>query len=166
MTQEIQDNEALASKRRKLLTSFKSNTRVYDDYSIEVTPKAEGEPSQLEVKKLGKSKRYVTNGKSPLACIELKVPADVPDRAAAFFKELDKLTRDIQLSPPQLPEGEWLLDRDDVKVHLAKDTQEVTAWMFFKAVNGIGLRTQLYNLANKIDLCLASNPTIEGLQKP
>ena len=50
------------SVRRKLQKSFKSNTRIYDDGSIEVDPQAQGEPSQKDVKKVGKSKRYVTNG--------------------------------------------------------------------------------------------------------
>ena len=45
-------------KRRKLQRSFKSNTRIYDDGSIEVDPQAKGEPLQKDVKKVGKSKRY------------------------------------------------------------------------------------------------------------
>ena len=54
------------SPRRKLQKSFKSNTRIYDDGSIEVDPQAQGEPSQKEVKKVGKSKRYITSGTNPL----------------------------------------------------------------------------------------------------
>jgi len=38
-------------KRRKLQKSFKSNTRIYDDGSIEVDPQAQGEPSQKDVRK-------------------------------------------------------------------------------------------------------------------
>ena len=53
-------------KKRKLQKSFKSNTRIYDDGSIEVDPQAQGEPSQKDVKKVGKSKRYITNGKGGL----------------------------------------------------------------------------------------------------
>ena len=79
--------------RRKLQRSFKSNTRIYDDGSIEVDPQAQGEPSQKDVKKVGKSKRYVTNGKNPLTCVELKCPENVPDKAAFFHKELAKLTK-------------------------------------------------------------------------
>ena len=67
-------------KKRKLQKSFKSNTRIYNDGSIAVEPQAQGEPSQKDVKKVGKSKRYVTNGKNPLTCVELKCPEDVPDR--------------------------------------------------------------------------------------
>ena len=47
-------------KKRKLQKSFKSNTRIYSDGSIEVDPQAQGEPSQKDVKKVGKSKRYIT----------------------------------------------------------------------------------------------------------
>ena len=102
-------NEVKTDSRRKLQKSFKSNTRIYDDGSIEVDPQAQGEPSQKDVKKVGKSKRYVTNGKNPLTCVELKCPENVPDKAAFFHKELAKLTKDIQISEPQLPEGEFLL---------------------------------------------------------
>ena len=87
--------EAPKTARRKLQKSFKSNTRIYDDGSIEVDPQAQGEPSQKDVKKVGKSKRYVTSGKNPLTCMELKCPEDVPDKAAYFQKELDKLTKDM-----------------------------------------------------------------------
>jgi len=88
-----QENEVqgISSPRRKLQRSFKSNTRIYDDGSIEVDPQAQGEPSQKDVKKVGKSKRYITNGKNPLTCVELKCPEDVPDKAAFFHKELAKL---------------------------------------------------------------------------
>ena len=70
-----------AQKKRKLVESYKSNTRIHDDGSIEVDPQAQGEPSQKEVKKVGKSKRYLTTGKNPLTCVELKCPEDVPDKA-------------------------------------------------------------------------------------
>ena len=67
---------------KKLVESYKSNTRRYDDGSIEIAPQEKGEPSQKDVKKVGKSKRYVTNGKNPLTCVELKCPENVPDKAA------------------------------------------------------------------------------------
>ena len=107
-------------KRRKLQRSFKSNTRIYDDGSIEVDPQAKGEPLQKDVKKVGKSKRYVTNGKNPLTCVELKCPEDVPDKAAFFHKELAKLTKDMEIEEPQMPEGEFLLDEPCVKVKFAQ----------------------------------------------
>ena len=77
-----EQHEAPKTTRRKLQKSFKSNTRIYDDGSIEVDPQAQGEPSQKDVKKVGKSKRYVTSGKNPLTCVELKCPENVPDKAA------------------------------------------------------------------------------------
>ena len=86
--QEVQG--ASAPARRKCIKSFKSNTRIFDDNSIEVIPKADGTPSQKDVKKVGRSKRYATTGKNPLTCIELKCPEDVVDKAAYFHKELQK----------------------------------------------------------------------------
>ena len=157
MTQETNNNEALASKRRKVLASFKSKTRVFDDYSIEVEPQAVGEPSQVEVKKVGRSKRYLTNGKQPLACIELKIPADVPDKAAAFFQELDKLTRDIQVSKPQMPATGQLLKMDNLQVFHDEQTGEVNAWLRLDTRSSIAPYQQLSNLLGIINQCFAIN---------
>ena len=144
-------------KRRKCVRSFKSNTRVFDDDSIEVTPQEKGEPSQKDVKKVGKSKRYVTSGKNPLTCVELKCPEDVPDKAAYFHKELAKLTKDIQIEEPQMPEGEFLLNEDNVKVCLSAKDGKVTAWLTFEAKGLIDVRKELYNLTSKIDKCFVIN---------
>ena len=158
-TQELaeQTSAAPSTTRRKLQRSFKSNTRIYDDGSIEVDPQAQGEPSQKDVKKVGKSKRYVTNGKNPLTCVELKCPDNVPDKAAFFHKELAKLTKDIQIEEPQMPEGEFLLNEDNVKVRFAAKEQKVIAWLTFEAKGLIEVRRELYNLTSKIDKCFVIN---------
>ena len=149
--------QSTSSLRRKLQKSFKSNTRIYDDGSIEVDPQAQGEPSQKEVKKVGKSKRYVTSGKNPLTCVELKCPNDVPDKAAYFHKELAKLTKDIEISEPQLPEGEFLMDEPNVKVKFSARDGKVSAWLTFEAKGLIDVRKELYNLTSKIDKCFVIN---------
>ena len=143
--------ELKSSPRRKLQKSFKSNTRIYDDGSIEVDPQAQGEPSQKEVKKVGKSKRYITSGKNPLTCIELKCPEDVPDKAAFFHRELAKLTQDMEISEPEMPSGEFLLNEPNVKVRFAAKEQKVVAWLTFEAKGLIDVRRELYNLTSKID---------------
>ena len=156
----LEDMEEMKSEttRRKLQKSFKSNTRIYDDGSIEVDPQAQGEPSQKDVKKVGKSKRYVTNGKNPLTCVELKCPENVPDKAAFFHKELAKLTKDIQISEPELPEGEFLMDDTDVKVKLVRTQRpRIIAWLTFEAKGLIEVRKELYNLTSKIDKCFVFN---------
>jgi hypothetical protein len=170
----------MTMEKRKLQKSFKSNTRIYDDGSIEVDPQAQGEPSQKDVKKVGKSKRYVTNGKNPLTCVELKCPEDVPDKAAFFHKELAKLTKDMEIEEPQLPEGEFLMNEENLKVKLvrtqgirtqgtdpqcaASATQlgqspcaKVVAWLTFEAKGLIDVRRELYNLTSKIDKCFVIN---------
>ncbi len=152
-------------KRRKCVRSFKSNTRVFDDDSIEVTPQEKGEPSQKDVKKVGKSKRYVTSGKNPLTCVELKCPEDVPDKAAYFHKELAKLTKDIQIEKPEMPEGEFLLNEDNVKVCLSAKDGKVTAWLTFEAKGLIDVRKELYNLTSKIDKCFVINEASVSQQK-
>ena len=176
-TQELaeQTSAAPSTTRRKLQKSFKSNTRIYDDGSIEVDPQAQGEPSQKDVKKVGKSKRYITSGKNPLTCVELKCPENVPDKAAFFHKELAKLTKDMEIEEPQMPEGEFLLNEDQVKVKLVRtqgtDPQcstgsaqlgqspcaKVVAWLTFEAKGLIDVRRELYTLTSKIDKCFVIN---------
>ena len=151
---EVQDT---SSPRRKLQKSFKSNTRIYDDGSIEVDPQAQGEPSQKDVKKVGKSKRYVTSGKNPLTCIELKCPVDVEDKAAFFQKELAKLTKDIQISEPTLPKGEFLINGDRLKVCFVKDESRLMAWLSFETKGLLEVRRELYSLTSEIDKCFVIN---------
>ena len=152
-----QTSAAPSTTRRKLQKSFKSNTRIYDDGSIEVDPQAQGEPSQKDVKKVGKSKRYVTNGKNPLTCVELKCPEDVPDKAAFFHKELAKLTKDMEIEEPQLPEGEFLMDEPSVKVKFNAKEGRVVAWLTFEIKERYDIRRELYTLTSKIDKCFAFN---------
>ena len=152
-----QKEEASKTARRKLQKSFKSNTRIYDDGSIEVDPQAQGEPSQKDVKKVGKSKRYITSGKNPLTCVELKCPEDVPDKAAYFHKELDKLTKDIQIEKPEMPEGEFLVNKDNLKVCFAAKEGKVTAWLTFETKGLLEVRRELYSLTSEIDKCFVIN---------
>ena len=162
-----QENEvqSTSSPRRKLQKSFKSNTRIYDDGSIEVDPQAQGEPSQKDVKKVGKSKRYVTNGKNPLTCVELKCPDNVPDKAAFFHKELAKLTKDMEIEEPTLPKGEYLVNKDRLKVCFVKDEQKVVAWLTFEAKGLLEIRRELYSLTSEIDKCFVINETLVAQQK-
>ena len=162
-----QENEVqgTSSRRRKLVESYKSNTRRYDDGSIEIAPQEKGEPSQKDVKKVGRSKRYATTGKNPLTCIELKCPDNVPDKAAFFHKELAKLTKDMEIEEPQLPEGEFLLDEPNVKVRLSAKEHQVVAWLTFEAKGLIEVRRELYTLTSKIDKCLYTNESSVCPQK-
>lgn len=154
-----------ASPRRKLERSFKSNTRIYDDGSIEVDPQAQGQPSQKDVKKVGKSKRYSTTGKNPLTCVELKCPEDTPDKAAFFQKELAKLTKDIAIKEPKMPKGEYLLNKDNVKVCLRQQEGRVMVWFNIETQGALGVRKQLYSLTSEIDKCFAFNEDLVCQQK-
>ena len=145
------------TKRKRCVKSFKSNTRVFDDDSIEVTPQEKGQPAQTDVKKVGRSKRYATTGKNPLTCIELKCPDDVADKAAFFQKELAKLTKDIQISEPTLPKGEYLINGDRLKVCFVKDEKKVMAYMTFEAKGLLEVRRELYSLTSEIDKCFVIN---------
>ena len=144
-------------KRKKCVKSFKSNTRVFDDNSIEVTPQEKGQPAQTDVRKVGRSKRYATTGKNPLTCIELKCPEDVTDKAAYFQKELAKLTKDIQIEEPTLPKGEYLVNEDRLKVCFVKEEQRLMAWLTFEVEGVLDIRKQLYQLTSEIDKCFVVN---------
>ena len=145
------------SSRRKLVESYKSNTRRYDDGSIEIAPQEKGEPSQKDVKKVGRSKRYATTGKNPLTCIELKCPEDVPDKAAYFHRELAKLTKDMEIEEPELPDGEFLVNKDNLKVCFAAKEGKVTAWLTFETKGLLEVRRELYSLTSEIDKCFVIN---------
>ena len=166
-TQEMaeQTSATPSTTRRKLQKSFKSNTRIYDDGSIEVDPQAQGEPSQKEVKKVGKSKRYITSGKNPLTCVELKCPDDVADKAAYFHKELAKLTKDMEIEKPELPDGEFLVNKDNLKVCFEAKKGKVTAWLTFEVEGLLDIRKQLYQLTSEIDKCFVINEALVTLQR-
>ena len=149
------------AQRKKCIRSFKSNTRVFDDDSIEVTPQEKGEPSQKDVKKVGRSKRYATTGKNPLTCIELKCPDDVADKAAFFHKELAKLTKDMEIEEPTLPKGEYLVNKDSLKVCLVNgEHPQLMAWLTFEVEGLLDVRKQLYQLTSEIDKCFVINEAL------
>ena len=150
---------------KKLIESFKSRTRRFSDGTIEVSPQEKSEPSQIEVKKVGKSKRYVTNGKNPLTCVELKCPEDVVDKAAYFQKELAKLTKDIQIEEPTLPKGEYLINEDRLKVCFVKNEHKVVAWLTFETKGLMDLRKELYTIASEIDKCFVINEVLVTPQR-
>ena len=157
MKKQEKEVQGASSPRRRLVESYKSNTRRYDDGSIEIAPQEKGQPTQTDVKKVGRSKRYATTGKNPLTCIELKCPEDVPDKAAFFQKELAKLTKDIQIEKPELPDGEFLLNKENLKVCFAAKEGKVTAWLTFETKGLLEVRRELYSLTSEIDKCFVIN---------
>ena len=157
MKKQEKEVQGASSPRRRLVESYKSNTRRYDDGSIEIAPQEKGQPTQTDVKKVGRSKRYATTGKNPLTCIELKCPEDVADKAAYFQKELAKLTKDIQIEKPELPDGEFLLNKDNLKVCFAAKEGKVTAWLTFETKGLLEVRRELYSLTSEIDKCFVIN---------
>jgi UDP-N-acetylmuramyl pentapeptide synthase len=87
----------------------------------------------------------------------LKCPDNVPDKAAFFHKELAKLTKDMEIEEPQMPEGEFLLNEDNVKVRFAAKEGRVVAWLTFEIKEKYDIRRELYTLTSKIDKCFAIN---------
>ena len=81
----------------------------------------------------------------------------MPDKAAFFHKELAKLTKDMEIEEPELPQGEFLMNEDNVKVKFAAKEHKVVAWLTFEAKGLIDVRRELYNLTSKIDKCFVIN---------
>jgi hypothetical protein len=126
-----------------------------------VIPQEKGTPLQKDVKKVGRSKRYATTGKNPLTCVELKCPDEVADKAAYFRRELAKLTRDIEISEPALPAGQFLVDDDRLKVRLVEgDKRQILAWLTIDIEGVLDVRKQLYQLTSEIEKCFAINDDI------
>jgi hypothetical protein len=148
---------ASAQKKRKLVESYISNTRRYDDGSIEIVPREKSQPIQKDVKKVGRSKRYATTGKNSLTCIELKCPENVPDKAAYFQKKLAKLTKDIRIEVPTLSKGEFLVNKECLKVCFVKEERKVMAYLTFDVKGLLEVRRELYSLTSEIDKCFVIN---------
>jgi hypothetical protein len=126
-----------------------------------VIPQEKGTPLQKDVKKVGRSKRYATTGKNPLTCVELKCPDEVADKAAYFRRELAKLTRDIEISEPALPAGQFLVDDDRLKVRLVEgDKRQILAWLTIDIEGELDIRKQLYQLTSEIEKCFAINESL------
>jgi hypothetical protein len=81
----------------------------------------------------------------------------VSDKATFFHKELAKLTKDIQIEEPTLPKGEYLVNKDRLKVCFVKDEQKVVAWLTFEAKGLLEIRRELYSLTSEIDKCFVIN---------
>jgi hypothetical protein len=96
----------------------------------------------------------------------LKCPENVPDKAAFFHKELAKLTKDMEIEEPQMPEGEFLMDEPNVKVKFSAKDSRVVAWLTFEIKEKYDIRRELYNLTSKIDKCFVINENSVCPQKP
>ena len=64
-----------------------------------------------------------------------------------------------------MPEGEYLLNEDNVKVRFAAREQRVMAWLTFETKGLIDVRRELYNLTSKIDKCFVINETLVAQPK-
>ena len=63
----------------------------------------------------------------------------------------------MEIGEPQLPEGEFLLNEDNLKVKFSPKGRLVVAWLSFEAKGLLDVRRELYNLTSKIDKCFVVN---------
>jgi len=63
----------------------------------------------------------------------------------------------MEIEELELPQGEFLMNEDNVKVKFAAKEHKVVAWLTFEAKGLIDVRRELYNLTSKIDKCFVIN---------
>ena len=71
----------------------------------------------------------------------------------------------MEISEPEMPSGEFLLNEPNVKVRFAAKERQVVAWLTFEAKGLIDVRKELYNLTSKIDKCFVINEASVCQQK-
>ena len=80
------------------------------------------------------------------------------DKAAFFHKELAKLTKDMEIEEPEMPKGEYLVNKDCLKVCLVQgEHPQLMAWLTFEVEGVLDVRKQLYQLTSEIDKCFVIN---------
>ena len=58
---------------------------------------------------------------------------------------------------PEMPDGEFLMDEENVKVKFNAKEGRVVAWLTFEIKERYDIRRELYTLTSKIDKCFAFN---------
>ena len=116
------------------------------------------DPVQRNVKKLGNSSFYETEGakQSSYVC-HLRVDKDCEDPAGEMQEQLNKLTASIQRKAPAAPRGKFLLNRDDVVVVHNQTQREVTVRLTINLQTEGEVSAKLFNLISEVNKCFAIN---------
>ena len=117
-----------------------------------------GTPVQKNVRKLGNSSFYETEGarESSYIC-HLKVSKASADPAAEMFELLEDLTKPLQKKSPRKPRGKRLLERPDLTVYHNKKESEVTVLMTIDLEGEGEISAKLFNLTSEVNKCFAIN---------
>lgn len=129
----IKDNTTMVSRpRRKPDHSVKGTMKTWEgtDY-CEFHPVGKRESNRTEIKRVGDSSFYQTNGeKESSYSLHVNVDGDSQDPVAEIYEIMDVLTRDKRKQIPKLPEGSegrMLFDNgENLKIWLNTESGKVS----------------------------------------
>ena len=105
----------------------RGTAEIFADNRITFRPQAEGEPTQLEKKKIGRSSFYkTTSEKEPQYVAHLSVPADSPDPVAQMQEDLALLTKGMETKTDVQPKGKLLVDNDGLRIYTNNSRKTIT----------------------------------------
>jgi len=133
------------------------------DHSVEFTPQGTGDPVQKNVRKLGESRYYETEGgrRSPgFHVVHLKAPMTSADPVADMAEQLEQLTAPLRKtkSAPEVVRERCLLDGFDVMVYFAKREKRVRIEMRVPT-DCSDMTAYLLDLTSQVSRCFAINET-------
>lgn len=95
----------------------RGTAEIFADSRITFRPQAEGQPTQIGKKQMGRSSLYkTTSEKEPQMVAHLSVDAGSADPAACLYEELEKLTEGMRVKEPRQPRGRLLIDRNGLRI--------------------------------------------------
>ena len=146
---------------RKEAGTIRGMVRRYSDHSFEFTPFGKGEPVYQDQHKYGNGVTVATTrGASPKKVVRIEVPADAPD---VPFACMDKLTTAFGGEEPSLivgMRGRQLMKDDTGMIVLNQKKGLLMMEMSIDLTQTPNYQSQLFNLFNRMNQCLAINETL------
>lgn len=117
-----------------------------------------GEPVQKNVKKVGQSSFYETEGQKDSSYVcHLKVSKGSADPAAEMEEQLERLTTSIRKKKLGKPRGKRLVDTPELTVYHDKRESKVSVLMTIDLQTEGELSSKLFNLTADVNKCFAIN---------
>ena len=117
----------MTTKAEEKSKKVRGTAEIFADNRITFRPQAEGEPTQLEKKKIGRSSFYkTTSEKEPQYVAHLSVPADSPDPVAQMQEELAELTKGMPTKRDISPKGKVLVDQGGLRIYTNNAQKTIT----------------------------------------
>ena len=138
----------------------RGTAEIFADNSITFRPQAEGEPTQLEKKKIGRSSFYkTTSEKEPQFVAHLSVPADSPDPVAQMQEELASLTKGMETKREISPKGKVLVDYGGLRIYTNNAQRTITVQQTIDCASHPNYEKFMLNQLQEIFKCFTINQT-------